>query len=492
VQRAFRALPGIDAPRLTPEVSRPSGAVYARSQTPRRDAIRRRALAAADVFALSFAYLTLRLTSGSAPVADDLLILSALPAWIVLNKILRLYDRDAHLVHKSTLNELPTIVQSVSLGAALAFLFAPAVGVAEIARADVVAFWALACMLTPTLRYSARAAVRRLTEDERVLIVGSGHVASLVAHKIAAHPEYGATIAGYVDVPSDDDGRPGGSDITRLGGAQEFEAVCRDHDVDRVVIAFSSLAHESLLDMIRVSKRLNLKISVVPRLFEVIGHSVEIDQVEGMTLLGLRGFTRTRSTLMLKRTVDLVGGTLLLLLLAPVMLISALVIKLTSPGPVLFVQSRVGRQNNLFPMFKFRTMIDGADSMKSDLAHLNEMDGKMFKITDDPRVTAVGRLLRRTSVDELPQLLNVLRGEMSLVGPRPLVPVETDNIIGWHRARLDLTPGLTGPWQVMGRNTIPFDEMVKIDYLYVAEWSLWNDFKLLLRTLPVVFGGRGS
>jgi lipopolysaccharide/colanic/teichoic acid biosynthesis glycosyltransferase len=143
-------------------------------------------------------------------------------------------------------------------------------------------------------------------------------------------------------------------------------------------------------------------------------------------------------------------------------------------------------------MFKFRTMVVGADNMKPALAELNEMDGKMFKIADDPRVTRVGRLLRKTSIDELPQLFNVLRGEMSLVGPRPLIPDETDQIIGWHRARLDLTPGLTGPWQVMGRNAIPFDEMVKLDYLYVADWSLWNDIKLLVRTLPVVVGRRGS
>lgn len=489
--RAIHALSALDAPRLVPDVPRSPGVVYApRSSVSRRDAVRRRSLAAADMLALFCAYAALRVVSGVAPTADDLLLLAALPTWVVLNKILRLYDRDANLIHKSTLNELPTIAQSISLGAALAFLFAPAVGVAEIARGDIVAFWALAFALTPTLRYAGRALVRRRTTDERVLIVGSGFVTSLVAQKIAGHPEYGAKIVGYVDVPSDD--RPGDPSIERLGGVQDFEQVCREHDVERVVIAFSSLAHETLLDMIRVSKRLHLKISVVPRLFEVIGHGVEIDQIEGMTLLGLRSYTRTHSTQLLKRGVDIVGASVLLIFAAPVMLVAALAVKLTSSGPVLFVQRRIGRQNTPFPMFKFRTMIDGADAMKSELAHLNEMDGKMFKISDDPRVTPVGRILRRTSIDELPQLLNVLRGEMSLVGPRPLVPAETDHILGWHRARLDLTPGLTGPWQVMGRNAIPFDEMVKIDYLYVAEWSLWNDFKLLLRTLPVVFGQRGS
>jgi exopolysaccharide biosynthesis polyprenyl glycosylphosphotransferase len=487
--------PVIETPRVEPITTLESPAVlYAADvETPRRDSLRRRTLALADVVALVVAYALLWVVDTPPnSLTSDLPLLAALPCWVLLNKILRLYDRDANLIHKSTLNELPTIVQSISLGTALAFLFGPLMNGVVIQRHQMVVFWALACVLTPTLRYSARALVRRRTPAERVLIVGSGHVASLVARKIAAHPEYGAEIAGYVDVPAEGEVR-GGEGITRLGGVADFEAVCREHDVERVVIAFSSLAHEHLLDMIRVSKRLGLKISVVPRLFEVIGHSVEIDQIEGMTLLGLRGLTRTHSTLMLKRVVDVLGAAAFLVLAFPVMAVAAIAIKLTSPGPVFFVQQRIGRGNRAFPMFKFRTMVVGADEMKADLAHLNELDDvRMFKIADDPRVTRVGRLLRRSSVDELPQLFNVLRGEMSLVGPRPLVPDENDHIIGWHRARLDLTPGLTGPWQVMGRNAIPFDEMVKLDYLYVAEWSLWNDLKLLVRTLPVVVGRRGS
>jgi lipopolysaccharide/colanic/teichoic acid biosynthesis glycosyltransferase len=181
------------------------------------------------------------------------------------------------------------------------------------------------------------------------------------------------------------------------------------------------------------------------------------------------------------------------LLLAPLFAVIAVAIKLTSQGSVFFLQERVGRGNRVFHMWKFRTMVRGARHQQADLAHLNEMEGgAMFKIADDPRITPVGRILRRASLDELPQLWNVLRGEMSLVGPRPLVPAENDQVMGWHRTRLDLTPGLTGPWQVMGRNAIPFQEMVKLDYLYVTDWSLWSDIKLLLRTLPVVVGRRGA
>ena len=210
-----------------------------------------------------------------------------------------------------------------------------------------------------------------------------------------------------------------------------------------------------------------------------------------MTLLGLRGLTRTRSSLAFKRAIDFTVAAVGMMLLSPLLAAIALAVRLTSRGPVFFRQKRIGRRNRPFHMVKFRTMVDGADALKEQFAHLNESVAPMFKISDDPRVTRVGRFLRRFSLDELPQLWNVLRGEMSLVGPRPLVPSEDDHVIGYHRERLDLTPGLTGPWQVLGRTTIPFQDMIKLDYLYVAEWSLWNDIKLLIRTAPVVVRAQG-
>jgi exopolysaccharide biosynthesis polyprenyl glycosylphosphotransferase len=463
------------------------------STSERRESRRRRALAVADLVALTVAWIVSALAAGTGLDAGHLVALAiGLPAWIILNKSLRLYDRDANLLHKSTLNELPTLAQSVTVSAALVFLVAPVLpGGLDIGRAEILAFWGTAMLLVPSSRYSARAVVRRITEPERILIVGSGFVASLVARKISAHPEYGAHVVGAVDVGDSPFMTIDG--VEHLGHTGDFEAICAAHDVERVIVAFSSADHESLLDIIRTSKRRNIRISIVPRLFEVFGPAVEVDHVEGMTLLGLRGVRRTKSTLWLKRGLDITVASVALILAAPVLAISMLAIKLTSPGPVLFVQRRIGRGEREFKMLKLRTMVVGADRQKSELLHLNEMDGgPMFKLTDDPRVTRVGRLLRRTSIDELPQLINVLRGEMSVVGPRPLVRDESDHVIGWHRARLDLMPGLTGPWQVMGRNAIPFEEMVKLDYLYVAEWSLWNDIKLLLRTLPVVVGQRGS
>jgi exopolysaccharide biosynthesis polyprenyl glycosylphosphotransferase len=326
---------------------------------------------------------------------------------------------------------------------------------------------------------------------ERCMIVGSGSVARAVARKLAVHPEYGIELVGFIDSRRRTRRRPNLPDLPLLGDVEHFGDLVLEHRVERVVVAFSALSNDEMLGIIRAAKRAQIKITIVPRLFEVIGHSVVVDEVEGMTVLSLRGLSRNRSTLLLKRAIDVIGAVAGLVLTAPLTVAIAAAVKLSSPGPIFYRQRRMGRDRE-FEMWKFRSMIDGADEMKQSLRHLNEMDGPMFKLARDPRVTRVGRFLRRTSLDELPQLWNVLRGEMSLVGPRPLIPDEDDHVIGWHRTRLELTPGLTGPWQVAGRNAVPFEEMVKMDYLYVAEWSLWNDIRLLLRTMPVVLLGRGS
>jgi lipopolysaccharide/colanic/teichoic acid biosynthesis glycosyltransferase len=207
-------------------------------------------------------------------------------------------------------------------------------------------------------------------------------------------------------------------------------------------------------------------------------------------VLGLRRFGLTRSSWLVKRGFDLLGAAVLVVLAAPVLAVCAVAIRLESRGPILFRQTRVGRDGQRFQMRKFRTMVDGADQLKAQLRDRNEAQG-LFKIADDPRVTRVGRFLRRTSLDELPQLFNVLRGEMSLVGPRPLVVDEDSKVEGWHRRRLHLMPGMTGHWQILGSARIPLNEMVKIDYLYVANWSLWSDVKILLRTVPYLLRGRG-
>jgi lipopolysaccharide/colanic/teichoic acid biosynthesis glycosyltransferase len=216
-----------------------------------------------------------------------------------------------------------------------------------------------------------------------------------------------------------------------------------------------------------------------------------------MPLVGLPPLGLSRSSALLKRALDLAVAVPALVVLSPLLALVALAVRLSSPGPVLFRQVRMGSGDRTFEILKFRTMDADADARKRDVAHLNDhlrpgRDARMFKIENDPRVTRLGALLRRYSLDELPQLWNVVRGEMSLVGPRPLILDEDQYVDHWGRQRLDLKPGITGPWQVLGRNGIPFQEMVTLDYLYVTNWSLWTDLALILRTVPVVAGGRGK
>ena len=218
---------------------------------------------------------------------------------------------------------------------------------------------------------------------------------------------------------------------------------------------------------------------------------MEFDDLHGVTVMGVRRFELTRSSGRIKRVFDLVGATLLLIAAVPLLLLIAIAIRLDNRGPVFFCQRRVGRHGRHLQIIKFRTMVADADAMKESLRARNEAKEGLFKIAADPRVTRVGRLLRKSSLDELPQLFNVLRGEMSLVGPRPLVVDEDERVVGWHRRRLELMPGMTGPWQILGPARVPLSEMVAIDYLYVANWSMWNDVKILVRTIPHVLARRG-
>jgi lipopolysaccharide/colanic/teichoic acid biosynthesis glycosyltransferase len=272
--------------------------------------------------------------------------------------------------------------------------------------------------------------------------------------------------------------------------AERVRSIGCDNDVHRVILAPVTTDARDTLELIRVAKAVGVRVSLLPRMFEVVGSSVEFDHLDGLTMLGVRRFGLTRSSRALKRAFDAAGSTVMLLALAPIMAAVALAVRLDSRGPILFRQTRIGRDGEPFEIFKFRPLVPDAEERKQALTHLNETEG-LFKIASDPRITRVGALLRRTALDELPQLLNVWRGEMSLVGPRPLVTDEDAKIEGLDRSRLHLTPGMTGHWQILGAARIPLHEMVGIDYLYVANWSLWTDLKILLRTVPYMLARRG-
>ena len=272
--------------------------------------------------------------------------------------------------------------------------------------------------------------------------------------------------------------------------AAAIALLAEERDIHRVVVAPTTTDQGEVLNLIRAAKALGLKVSLLPRMLEVVGSSVEFDDLAGLNVMGVRRFGLTRSSWLVKRATDVVGSLVGLALLGPLLVLIAIAIRLDSRGPVLFRQHRVGRDGQIFEMLKFRTMVADAERRKGELEEQNEAEG-LFKIADDPRITRVGRRLRRSSLDELPQLVNVLRGEMSLVGPRPLVLADDQHVQGWYRRRLHLTPGMTGRWQVLGSARIPLQDMVKLDYLYVANWSVWGDMKILLRTVGFVLGRRG-
>jgi exopolysaccharide biosynthesis polyprenyl glycosylphosphotransferase len=264
----------------------------------------------------------------------------------------------------------------------------------------------------------------------------------------------------------------------------------RQVNVHRVMIAPSQTNPEVTLDLVRAVKAAGVRVSIVPQIFDVVGNSVVFDDLHGMTVLGVREFALSRSSHAVKRGFDLLGAAVMLLAAAPAMAVIALAIKLDSPGPVLFRQERVGKAGRRFRISKFRTMVPDAEERKADLMVMNEGRG-LFKIEKDPRMTRVGRILRKTSLDELPQLFNVFVGEMSLVGPRPLINSEDETITGYDRRRLRLTPGMTGHWQIMGSARVPMHEMVKIDYVYVTTWSIFEDIKILVRTIPYMLARKG-
>jgi exopolysaccharide biosynthesis polyprenyl glycosylphosphotransferase len=412
---------------------------------------------------------------------------------VLLAKLAGRYDHDEVVLRKSTLDETP---QLMVLAAAFALAWSVVSLVAgvhvELRAAGVVALWASVATLLVLLRACARALAQISAPAERALVVGASADRAQLARSLACDPSARVEVVGFL--PLHDERRH----------HQQWHSQCRRRrslafgDLDRVVRELSvervflipTGDSEVTLEAVRRTAKSGVKFSIVPRLFEVVGSAVDFDTVGGVTVLGVRRPGLSRSSLLIKRTIDIAGAGAGLLVLAPIAALLALLIKLDSKGPVLFGQHRVGRDGKTFQMLKFRSMIDGADKQRAALAALNETDG-LFKLSEDPRVTRIGRLLRRTSLDELPQLINVLRGEMSLVGPRPLVADEDGLIEGHHRDRLQLTPGMTGLWQVLGPPRPPLTEMVKADYLYATNWSLWNDAKILLRTLSHVFARRG-
>jgi exopolysaccharide biosynthesis polyprenyl glycosylphosphotransferase len=456
----------------------------------RRDAQLRRGLAAVDALSAfgSLLIVTLLIDPGQARVQLATILIA--PFTVLAGKLIGLYDRDANVLGKTTIDEVPSLACLAVVYALGAWLLEAVLLQGYLLRPQVFGLLLLMLVLTATGRLLVRRVAFALTPAQRCIVIGDAADADRIAAKLAAAPSVNAVVVGRVPLhPSGDHAED--CAIPRLGSYHTLARIVAEHHVERAIIAAQSDGQDEILDAIRLIKALDVKVSVLPRLLEVVGSTSTFDDVDGLLLLGVRRYGLARSSELIKRTTDLAAASAALVVFGPLLLLLMLAVKLDSPGPVFFRQSRIGRRGERFSMLKLRSMVIDAEARKAELEQRNEVQGGMFKISNDPRITRVGRILRRTSLDELPQLLNVLAGDMSLVGPRPLIPDEDSLITGWQRRRLSLRPGMTGLWQIFGSSRIPMNEMVKIDYLYGANWSLWLDLRILLRTIPYVLSRSG-
>jgi exopolysaccharide biosynthesis polyprenyl glycosylphosphotransferase len=403
-----------------------------------------------------------------------------------------LYRRDGRRLRPSSFTDIGPRGHALALGAILT-LAASAVayrvaGWPKVGWVEVLFMTAPAVVLVPVGRGGLSLALRgHNAQRSRVLIVGSGIVATSLARRMRRFPDI--MLVGFVD---DEPHLPRAELLsTYMGPIASLPSVCQSLRVDRVLVAFSKSPPTSVTEVLRKLPP-TVRISVVPRLFELVTWQSQMEELHGLTVMDIAPPRLGPLNRAAKRSLDIVASALLLVLSLPAMVVIAVAIKLTSPGPVLFLQERVGFKGATFKMIKFRTMQVGADDVKLDLRAQNDVDGPLFKLHNDQRVTAVGRFLRKTSLDELPQLVNVLFGKMSLVGPRPFVPDESAGIDGWATRRFEVRPGMTGLWQTSGRNDLPFEELRQLDYAYVASWSLWWDLKILWHTPGSVLHKHGA
>jgi exopolysaccharide biosynthesis polyprenyl glycosylphosphotransferase len=323
------------------------------------------------------------------------------------------------------------------------------------------------------------------------MIVGIGENARNISRKIERHGDIGLKIIGFLslnkEVPSRSlDGYP------ILGGPQDLAAILENQIVDEVILAVSQEELKDMGDLFLLCELRGITVRVVLDFFPHNIARTHLEELDGIPLLTFSTTPKNEFMLMFRRALDFTGSLILIVGLSPVFLLIILLIRLDSHGPALYKQIRCGINGRKFWFYKFRSMVEGAENMKKDLAPHNIMNGPVFKMENDPRITWVGRLLRKTSLDELPQLFNVLRGDMSFVGPRPLPHEEVAQFKGWQRRRLSMKPGITGPWQVSGRNLVDFEEWMKLDLEYIDNWSIWLDFKILLKTIPSILMGKGA
>lgn len=469
-------------------------ALLERRATSRRRQLVPRALVLADIVGLTAAYLVATHHWGGHGVlgspSELILFVLSLPCWVLVARLHGLYRRDEERADHSTTDDIVGVFHLVTIAAWLLLVASRLAGWDGPGILNLTAFWLLAVCLVPIARTVARLFCKRSTAyEQNTVIVGAGDVGQLVARKLIKHPEYGANVVGFVDrCPKTR--RPDVPErLSILGGPERLPEIIKCLDVERVIIAFSNESVPELLALLRQLRPFGVQIDLVPRLFELVGPSASVHAVEGLPLIGLPAGRRSATSRVLKRALDIIGASVALVLLAPVMAFVALRIRRDSPGPVLFRQTRLGTGMKEFTALKFRTMKVDTDPeahreyIRQTIASptIAEESG-LYKLDQADAITGFGSWLRKTSLDELPQLINVVRGDMSLVGPRPCIPYEVENFEPYHMERFLMPQGITGLWQVTARANSTYLEALDLDVAYVRDWSLGLDLRLLLRT----------
>jgi exopolysaccharide biosynthesis polyprenyl glycosylphosphotransferase len=462
----------------------------------RRRQLVRGGLVFADLVGLSLAFAVSAAVFGlsangehARPVYELLVFFLSLPAWVLLASLCGLYRYDEGRLGHSTVDDSFGVVQLVTLGAWVFFVGCWVTGISTPRPEKLIGFWVLATLSITACRALARSlCLRSPAYVQRTVILGGGDLGQLVARKLLRHREYGIHLLGIVDdAPKERRAELG--DLPLLGAPDELPRIVDELRVERVIIAFSNDRDAHTAEIARGLHRADVQVDVVPRLYELVGPRVDVHTVEGLPLVGLPSPHWSPSAMRVKRAIDIVGSSLGLLALSPLFAYIAWKVRRSSPGPIFFRQTRLGLNMQEFTALKFRTMWTDTDDSehrayieRTMSSNAESGSNGLYKLEREHAVTPFGRWLRRTSLDELPQLINVLRGEMSLVGPRPCIPYEVTNFKPQHFERFLLPAGLTGLWQVTARAYASFGEALDMDVAYVRGWSLGLDLRLLCRT----------
>jgi exopolysaccharide biosynthesis polyprenyl glycosylphosphotransferase len=432
------------------------------------------------------------------PTSERVFFLLSLPIWVIVANLAGLYDRDGERTDHSTADDIVGVFVVITVATWVLFATAWMTHLVLPDPAKLVTFWSLAIGFVVAFRIVARSLSKRSSLYlQNTIIVGAGDVGQLIARKFLNHPEYGINLVGFVDaLPKER--REDLGHLTLLGPPEELPRLVELFDVERVLLAFSNESDREKLAMVRDLEMLNVQIDVVPRLFEIVGPKVGIHTVEGLPLVGISPPRLSRGSRAVKRAFDIVLSGVVLLLTLPLFAYIAWRVRHDSPGPIFYRQTRLGLNMRPFTMLKFRTMyVDTDDSLhreyiRSTMSSRALPTGNgLYKLERPDAITPFGRWLRKSSLDELPQLLNVLRGTMSLVGPRPCIPYETDNFAPHQFDRFLVPAGVTGLWQATARAHATFGEALDMDVAYARGWSLGLDLRLLCRTPLAVLRQRG-